>query len=70
MPMTGDLSDLLAFVDESGDHGLKSVSTQFPLLTIAMVIVNRETYESLVVPAFQALKREFLRRQAHCVARA
>lgn len=54
-----DVSNLMIFVDESGDHGLKNLSTQFPLLTIAMVIVRRDDYFDHIVPAFNDLKIEF-----------
>lgn len=54
-----DASNLMVFIDESGDHGLQNLSTQFPLLTIAMVIVRRDEYFDHIVPAFNALKTEF-----------
>ena len=54
-----DASNLMVFIDESGDHGLQNLSTQFPLLTIAMVIAHRDEYFDHVVPAFNDLKTEF-----------
>lgn len=51
--------DFIVYVDESGDHGLKNIDPQHPVFTLALCIVDKATYTSTIVPAFQNLKFEF-----------
>ena len=57
--MNGDLgpfSDLIIYVDESGDHSLATVNKEFPLFVLTFCIFKKSDYSDQVVPAFQRLK--------------
>jgi len=51
-----DFSDYIVFVDESGDHGLKSIDPEFPVFALAFCIITKSDYTKSVVPAFQGFK--------------
>ena len=52
-------SDYIIFVDESGDHGLQSIDSEYPIFVLAFVLVRKEDYVQKIVPAFQALKYKY-----------
>lgn len=54
--MTDGFSDYLVFVDESGDHGLESIDSGYPLFVLAFCIMRKADYITEVVPAIQAFK--------------
>ncbi len=54
-----DFGDYLIFVDESGDHGLKSIDPEFPVFALVFVLIKKEDYVQTVVPAFQRLKCKY-----------
>ncbi len=47
------------YVDESGDHSLKSINPQHPVFVLALCLVHKPTYIDSIVPAFQRFKFEF-----------
>lgn len=49
-------SDFLVFVDESGDHGLECVDTQYPVFVLAFCIIRKEDYIRQLTPAMQEVK--------------
>jgi len=49
-------SDYIVFVDESGDHGLKSIDDGYPLFVLAFCILRKEDYIRQLTPAFQSVK--------------
>jgi hypothetical protein len=49
-------SDYIIYVDESGDHGLASIDSQYPLFVLSFCIFNKTNYRNIVVPAFLDLK--------------
>ena len=51
--------DYLVFVDESGDHGLQGVSSDYPVFVLLFVIVHKEAYSSHVCPELQRFKFHF-----------
>ena len=51
-----NFSDFIVFVDESGDHGLSSISSEFPIFVLASCVINKEDYYRKIVPAFQEFK--------------
>jgi len=52
-------SDYLVFVDESGDHGLKSIDPEYPVFALVFCVIKKEDYLNKIVPAIQQLKLDF-----------
>ncbi len=51
-----DYSDYIVYVDESGDHGLKSIDPTYPVFVLAFCIFRKEDYAMVVTPKIQQLK--------------
>lgn len=51
-----EFSDFVAFVDESGDHGLASIDPKFPVFVLAFCLFHKEEYASQAVPAVLRFK--------------
>lgn len=49
-------SDFIVFVDESGDHGMTSIDSNYPVFVLAFCIFEKETYANHCVPAVLRLK--------------
>jgi hypothetical protein len=49
-------SDYIVYVDESGDHGLKSIDQNYPVFVLAFCIFKKEEYLQQAVPALQGFK--------------
>ena len=54
--MTDHFSDFLVFVDESGDHGLDTIDSGYPLFVLAFCVISKAEYVGKVVPALQHFK--------------
>lgn len=54
--MTDQFSEFLVFVDESGDHGLESIDTGYPLFVLAFCVISKADYVDQIVPAVQRFK--------------
>ena len=54
--MSEGFSDYLVFVDESGDHGLDSIDSGYPVFVLAFCVINKADYVSKIVPAIQHFK--------------
>jgi hypothetical protein len=39
-----DFSDYIVYVDESGDHGLVNIDTQYPIFVLAFCIFKKSDY--------------------------
>jgi len=53
-------SDFIVYVDESGDHGLKTVDQNYPVFALAFCVFHKKHYCQKVVPALQEFKfRQF-----------
>ncbi|MDP3295856.1 MAG: DUF3800 domain-containing protein [Nevskia sp.] len=52
-------SDYLVFVDESGDHNLKTIDPQFPVFVLLFVIMRKADYVDQVCRDLQRFKLEF-----------
>lgn len=52
-------SDFVVYVDESGDHSLKSINKDYPVFVLAFCIFYKEHYLSKVVPDLQRLKFDY-----------
>lgn len=57
--MKSAYSDYIVYVDESGDHSLKSVNPQNPVFVLAFCIFEKAAYRTAVVPAVQQIKFDF-----------
>lgn len=53
---TNMLSDYLVFVDESGDHSLESINSDYPVFVLAFCIVPVDAYIHHITPAVRKLK--------------
>src|SRR5437016_2102244 len=49
-------SNYIVYVDESGEHGLKSINPQNPVFVLAFCIFEKPAYRQAVVPIVQELK--------------
>ena len=49
-------SDYIVYVDESGDHGLKSIDPQYPVFVLAFCVFAKAEYTNRLVPALQHFK--------------
>lgn len=52
-------SDYIVYVDESGDHNMKSINPENPAFVLAFCIFNKCDYADKIVPACQKLKFKF-----------
>ena len=57
--MTGNASDYVVFVDESGDHSLESINPDWPLFVLSFCIFPVDAYVHWVTPAIRQLKFDF-----------
>lgn len=49
-------SNYIVFVDESGDHGLKSIDPNYPMFVLAFCIFRKAEYATTVVPKLKHFK--------------
>lgn len=54
--MSSENSDYIVFVDESGDHGLKSIDVQYPVFVLAFCVFQKSTYMASCLPALKQFK--------------
>lgn len=54
--MTECFSDYIVYVDESGDHGLKSIDVNYPVFVLAFCVFKKADYWQQIVPSLQAFK--------------
>lgn len=54
-----DFSDYIVFADESGDHGLASIDSQFPVFALVFCLFEKQRYLEDVEPAFRRLKFKY-----------
>ncbi len=54
--MQSDFSDYIIYVDESGDHGLKTIDPHYPVFVLVFCIFKKSEYVQAVVPSFQEFK--------------
>lgn len=52
-------SDFIVYVDESGDHSLTSINSEYPVFVLAFCIFYKEHYRNTVVPHLQELKFKY-----------
>ena len=52
-------SDYVVFVDESGDHGLVSIDSDYPVFVLDFCVFRKEDYiQNALVPKVEAFKFE------------
>lgn len=54
-----DFSDYIIYADESGDHGLISIDSQFPVFSLVFCVISKESYTHSIVPAIQKFKFQY-----------
>lgn len=53
---TNGFSDYIVFVDESGDHGLTTENSSYPVFVLALCVFRKQDYIDRVCPAVQQFK--------------
>jgi hypothetical protein len=48
--------EYIVFVDESGDHGLTSIDSGYPVFVLCFCIFSKAHYSNKVVPKLKAIK--------------
>lgn len=56
-------SDYIVYVDESGDHGLESIDTNYPIFVLVFCIFRKQDYIDKVIPLLMHLKMQYW---GHC----
>lgn len=56
--MSSKFSDYIVYVDESGDHGLKTIDQNYPVFVLAFCIFHKQHFIEDLVPAIQRFKFE------------
>ena len=51
-----DFSDFVVYVDESGDHCLTKIESEFPVFVLSFCLFRKSDYISRIVPALQQIK--------------
>lgn len=54
--MADTFSDYIVFVDESGDHGLESIDSNYPIFVLAFCVFKKTHYLHELIPAFHEFK--------------
>lgn len=54
--MLANFSDYIVYVDESGDHGLQSIDSNYPVFVLAFCIFHKRYYSETVVSRLQKFK--------------
>lgn len=54
--MNNQFGDYIVYVDESGDHSLESIDTNYPVFVLAFCIFNKQDYIKQVSPAIKKFK--------------
>lgn len=49
-------SDYIVYVDESGDHSLTHIDTNYPVFVLAFCVFHKRYYSNTVVPALEQFK--------------
>jgi hypothetical protein len=52
-------SDYVIYVDESGDHSLASIDTEYPVFVLALCVFHKRHYSEKIIPAVEKLKFNF-----------
>ena len=50
---------LMVYLDETGDHNMESISPDYPVFGLVLVVVDTDEYIQRLVPAFYRMKIDF-----------
>lgn len=53
---SGNQSNFIVYVDESGDHGMQNVDPHYPIFVLAFCVFYKKHYSEKVVPALEKFK--------------
>ena len=53
------MGDYVIYVDESGDHGLEKINSEYPVFVLSACIFKKDIYAAEVVPSFLKLKFKY-----------
>lgn len=56
MAAPSPFSQYIVYVDESGDHSLQSIDSQYPVFVLAFCIFHKRYYSETIVPALEKFK--------------
>ena len=54
--MDKNFSDYIVYVDESGDHGLKTIDPQYPVFVLVFCIFKKDDYINTAIPLLERFK--------------
>ncbi len=54
--MNKKFSNYIVYVDESGDHGLKTIDSQYPVFVLVFCIFRKDDYINTAIPLLQFFK--------------
>lgn len=54
-----DFSDFIIFADESGDHGMENIDTEFPVFALVFCVFSKNDYSRNVEPGVRELKFKY-----------
>ena len=54
--MDKNFSDYIVYVDESGDHGLKTIDPHYPVFVLVFCIFKKDDYINTAIPLLQRFK--------------
>lgn len=49
-------SDFIVYVDESGDHGIRTMDPDYPIFVLAFCVFKKEEVASLLAPSMLRFK--------------
>jgi Protein of unknown function (DUF3800) len=52
-------SNYIVYADESGDHGLESINSEYPIFVLSFCIFAKDEYRNVVMPAVTGLKFDY-----------
>lgn len=55
-PSNSRFSDYVVYVDESGDHSLVNIDSDYPVFVLALCIFHKRHYSEKIIPAVEKLK--------------
>jgi hypothetical protein len=56
LPPIAAYSDVIVYVDESGDHGMQTLDSKYPVFVLAFCAFDKKHYCEKVIPALQKFK--------------
>ena len=56
MDTSAEFSDYIVYVDESGDHSLKSIDAGYPVFVLSFCVFRKDDYAERVTPAVRKHK--------------